>query len=257
LNHACFIGGCSYDIDDNKRANKYECYELGLPTYTLSKLQTQASELVKVESDPDRWLSKMGMLDATTLFDFLVLPNFFDEQRSAEIVAEMRSAPGAQAPVYGQSLSRGIDERVRKAVRQTPSAETVQYVQQRLLECKREVEEHFSISLSESEEPQFLRYRVGDFFVAHQDGNTGLIRMDSEARRVSVVIFLNEQSDAPQEGTYCGGSLVFHDWRGGRGSGELRQAYQPGTFVAFRSETTHEVTPVTDGERYTIVGWYR
>jgi SM-20-related protein len=199
----------------------------------------------------------MSMLDATTLFDFLVLPNFFDEQRSAEIVAEMRSASGAQAPVYGQSLSGGIDERVRKAVRQTPSAETVEYVQQRLLECKREVEEHFSISLSESEEPQFLRYRVGDFFVAHQDGNTGLMRMDSEARRVSVVIFLNEQSDVPQEGAYCGGSLVFHDWRGGRGSGELQRAYQPGTFVAFRSETTHEVTQVTDGERYTIVGWYR
>jgi hypothetical protein len=110
LNDACFVVGCSYDIDDTKRANKYECYELGLPTYTLSELQTQASGLVKVESDRDRWLSKMGMLDATKLFDFLVLPNSFDKQRSAEIVAEMRSAPGAQAPVYGQSLSGGIDE---------------------------------------------------------------------------------------------------------------------------------------------------
>ncbi len=197
------------------------------------------------------------MLDATTLFDFLVLPNFFDEQRSAEIVAEMLSAPSAQATVYSQSSSGSIDERMRKAARQSPSAETVEYVQRRLWECKREVEEHFGVGLSECEEPQFLRYRVGDFFVAHQDGNTGLMRMDSEARRVSVVIFLNEQSDGPQEGAYCGGSLVFHDWRGGRGSGELSQACQPGTFVAFRSETTHEVTPVTHGERYSIVGWYR
>lgn len=197
------------------------------------------------------------MLDATTLFDFLVLPNFFDEQKSAEIVAELRAAPGAQATVYGQSVSGSIDERVRKAVRQTPSLETVEYVQQRLLESKREVEDHFSVSLSECEEPQFLHYRVGDFFVAHQDGNTGMMRMDSEARRVSVVIFLNEQSDVLKEGSYCGGSLVFHDWRGGRGSGELPQARIPGTFVAFRSENTHEVTPVMDGERFTIVGWYR
>lgn len=197
------------------------------------------------------------MLDATTLFDFLVLPNFFDEQKSAEIVAELRAAPGAQATVYGQSVSGSVDERVRKAVRQTPSLETVEYVQQRLLECKREVEDHFSVSLSECEEPQFLHYRVGDFFVAHQDGNTGMMRMDSEARRVSVVIFLNEQSDVFKEGSYCGGSLVFHDWRGGRGSGELPQARIPGTFVAFRSENTHEVTPVMDGERFTIVGWYR
>jgi predicted 2-oxoglutarate/Fe(II)-dependent dioxygenase YbiX len=32
---------------------------------------------------------------------------------------------------------------------------------------------------------------------------------------------------------------------------------EPGTLVAFRSETTHEVTPVTHGERYTIASWYR
>lgn len=186
-----------------------------------------------------------------------MLPGFFDEQKSAKIVAEMRSAPGEKAPVYGQSSSGGIDERVRKAVRQTPSAETVEYVKQRLLECKPEVEDHFSVSLGEIEESQFLLYRVGDFFVAHQDGNTGMMRMDSEARRVSVVIFLNEQSDVSKEDSYCGRSLVFHDWRGGRGSGELPQARVPGTFVAFRSETTHEVTPETDGERFTIVGWYR
>jgi predicted 2-oxoglutarate/Fe(II)-dependent dioxygenase YbiX len=72
-----------------------------------------------------------------------------------------------------------------------------------------------------------------------------------------VVIFLNEQSDVPKKDAHGGGSLVFYDWRGGQGSGELPQARLAGTFVAFRSEITHEVTPVIDGERFTIVGWYR
>jgi len=197
------------------------------------------------------------MLDATTLFDFLVLPNFFDEQRCEAMVDEMRSAPGIQAPVYGQSAAGAVDERVRKAARHTLSAETIEYVQHRLWELRPEVEKHFSLNLSESEELQFLRYRVGDFFVAHQDGNTGMTRLDTEARRVSVVIFLNEQSEISKEGAYGGGSLVFHDWRGGKGSGELIQSRRPGTFIAFRSETTHEVMPVTNGERYSIVGWYR
>lgn len=199
----------------------------------------------------------MTMLDATSVFDLLVLPAFLDQQTCEEIVAEMRSARGVQALVYGQSTSGSIDERVRKAAHQTPSPETVAYVRRRLGECKREVESHFSVSLSECEEPQFLRYRVGDFFVAHQDGNTGLLKLDTEARRVSVVIFLSEQSAVPKENAYCGGSLVFHDWRGGQGSGEFPLARKPGTFVAFRSETTHEVTPVTHGERYSIVSWYR
>ena len=197
------------------------------------------------------------MLDATTLFDFLVLPNFLDDQRCRAIVTEMCSAPGIQAPVYGQSAAGSVDERARKVARHTPSAETIEYVQRRLWELKPDVEKHFSINLSESEELQFLRYRVGDFFVAHQDGNTGMTRLETEARRISVVIFLNEQSESPKQGAYCGGSLVFHDWRGGKGSGELLQARMPGTFIAFRSETTHEVMPVSDGERYSIVGWYR
>ena len=204
-----------------------------------------------------RWTMQMNELDRTTHFDVLIQPGFFGASTCREIIAEMRLATESRATVYGQSSSGSIDERIRKAARQTPSPATVDYVRQRLWECKPEIEQHFDVSLGECEEPQFLRYRVGDFFVAHQDGNTGLMRMDSEARRVSVVIFLNEQSDGPQEGAYCGGSLVFHDWRGGRGSGELPQACPPGTFVAFRSETTHEVTPVTHGERYSIVGWYR
>src|SRR4029079_5899913 len=98
------------------------------------------------------------MLDATTLFDFLVLPNFLDEQRSQAIITEMRSAPGIQAPVYGKSAPGAVDERVRKAARHKPSAETIEYVQSRLWELKPEVEKHFGVSLSESEELQFLRY---------------------------------------------------------------------------------------------------
>jgi predicted 2-oxoglutarate/Fe(II)-dependent dioxygenase YbiX len=31
----------------------------------------------------------------------------------------------------------------------------------------------------------------------------------------------------------------------------------PGSLVAFRAETTHEVTTVTHGVRYTIATWFR
>jgi SM-20-related protein len=34
-------------------------------------------------------------------------------------------------------------------------------------------------------------------------------------------------------------------------------AAAPGTLVAFPSETTHEVLPITDGERLSVVSWYR
>lgn len=195
--------------------------------------------------------------DGGACFDLYVVRNFLDAEACREFVEEMRRAPVSPATVYGLGESGSVDERVRKVARLVPSREMVERVGRRLSECRAEVEGHFGIGLGGCEEPQFLRYRVGDFFVAHQDGNTGMLLSEREqARKVSVVIFLNGQSEAPAADAYCGGSLVFSEWRPGRRGGELRLSGEAGMLVAFRSETTHEVLPVTHGERYSIVSWY-
>jgi len=194
---------------------------------------------------------------ADARFDLYVMRGFLDAETCVEFINEMRRSPVGPATVYGRGESGSVDERVRKAARLTPARETFEHVRQRLLECRGEVGEHFGVSLDGCEEPQFLRYRVGDFFVAHQDGNTGMLLSEREqSRRVSVVIFLNRQSEAPEADAYSGGALVFSDWRAGQGRVEFRLSGEAGTLVAFRSETTHEVVPVTHGERYSIVSWY-
>jgi len=195
--------------------------------------------------------------EATAPFDPLLVQGFFDAKTCEEIVAEMRSAESGPAAIHGGSKS--IDERVRKAARVTPSPETISLVRRRLLECKPQIEEHFGISLSDCEEPQFLRYQVGDFFVAHQDGNTPLLKFDRDRIRiVSVVIFLSQQSAVAGSGTYSGGSLVFSGPLVDPSYRETREVVgEIGALIAFRSETTHEVTPVTHGERHSIACWYR
>ena len=191
---------------------------------------------------------------ADSSFDLLLVTSFLDAQTCRDLVAEMRRSPAAPAITYGQGGPGSVNERVRKVARLTPSKETVEHVTRRLIDYRQKVGKHFGISLSSCEEPQFLRYRVGDFFVAHQDGNTGLMRLDTDrSRRISLSIFLNRQSETPEADAHCGGSLVFSDWRADR---ELRLTGEAGTLVAFRSETTHEVLPVTHGERYAIVSWY-
>lgn len=187
-------------------------------------------------------------------FDLYTVRRFFDADACGQLIEEMRGAHVSPATVYGRGEGGAVDERMRKVARLTLSTQTVERVRRRLLEYGREVGEHFGVSLNACEEPQFLRYRVGDFFVAHQDGNTGLLLSAREqSRKVSVVIVLNPQTDAPETDAYGGGSLVFSDWRAGK---ELRLSGEAGTLVAFRSETTHEVLTVTHGERYSIVSWY-
>jgi len=190
------------------------------------------------------------------MVDLLIIKDYLDAARRDEIFAELKLVSGGPATVYGKEKAGAVEPQVRKVTRLAVSPETRGRLMQQLLERKGQIEEHFGITLSECEEPQFLRYQAGDYFVAHQDGNTPLIFDQSRHRRVSVVIFLNSQSPEPAPDTYGGGDLVFHGPYH-EPTFRLPVAAEPGTLVAFRAETTHEVVPVTHGERYTIVSWYR
>ncbi|HEX8843379.1 MAG TPA: 2OG-Fe(II) oxygenase [Pyrinomonadaceae bacterium] len=186
--------------------------------------------------------------------------DFFDAQTCEEIIAEMRSAWGGPATVYSEGASSPVNEKLRKTTRRMLSPSTTAFVRQQLLEQKGAVERHFQISLSDCEEPQFLFYKEGDFFVPHQDGNSEQLEFDHlRVRRVSVVVFLSQQSLEPGPNTYCGGSLVFFE--SGSDTNRKELGYHltgaTGLLVAFRSETVHEVPPVTHGERYSIVCWYK
>jgi SM-20-related protein len=153
-----------------------------------------------------------------------------------------------EATVYGGSKS--VDTRVRRTKHVSASEATRALVLRKLEERKAEIEGHFGVQTDIVEEPQFLRYEPGDFFVAHQDGNTPVVHDDTRFRKVSIVIFLSDR------GEYEGGELQLHGKYPDFDRRENAPA-EPGTLVAFPAETTHEVTPLTRGERYTIVSWYR
>jgi len=198
--------------------------------------------------------------DRGTRLGLFFIEEFLDAQTCEQIIAEIRTAWGGPATVYREGAASPVDESLRKTTRRMLSEEMTEFVRRRLLESRPQVESHFQIALNDCEPPQFLFYQEGDFFVPHQDGNTEQLKFDHlRVRRISVVIFLSRQSAQPAHGAYSGGSLVFYDAGADPSCKELgfHLAGEPGLLVAFRSETTHEVAPVTCGERYSIVCWYR
>ena len=198
----------------------------------------------------------MTTLDAAS-FNLHLVKGFLDARECDEMITELSRVPEDLATVYGLGASGSVDERVRKTMRLIPSAETVELVTRRLSMVRQEIGTHFGINLKSCEDPQFLRYRPGDFFVAHQDGNTGLVQSEREqSRKISIVIFLNRQSESSEVGSYGGGSLVFTEWRYDRIRGQYALAGEAGMLVAFPSETTHEVVPITRGDRYSIASWF-
>jgi predicted 2-oxoglutarate/Fe(II)-dependent dioxygenase YbiX len=182
--------------------------------------------------------------------DMLVLPDFLDASTCAEILGELRNAPVAQATVYGTSAAGTIDRGTRSTKAVAASRALHERLRAKIEAALPRLAAHFATTLDSIESLQFLRYGVGDFFVAHQDGNTPLIHDETRHRKVSIVIFLSRCGD------YDGGSLTFH---GPYPDFDAREeaAAEAGSLLAFRSETTHEVTPLTHGERFTVATWLR
>lgn len=190
------------------------------------------------------------------MIDYAEIAGVLDGDACCALCAEIHASAGNPAGLLGRPEQQPAWPQVRRTRRAGVSPATEARVIALLAAQKETLERHFGLALGACEKPQFLHYREGDFFVPHQDGNTPLIHDESRFRRISAVIFLNRQSEEPSAESYTGGSLVLH---GPYTGPDLRVAMPalPGSMIAFRSETTHEVTPVTHGERFTVVSWYR
>lgn len=186
-------------------------------------------------------------------FNLFLLRNFLDADACASLKTELNLSPTTQAPVYIEGTEGTIHENIRRTTSFHPSAETISHVHQRLLSQRSALDSHFGLTLNDCEPPQFLRYQEGDFFVRHQDGNTKQLDFDHlRIRRISLVVFLNDFTAEPEQNCYSGGLLQFYDEQSTYGlPGET------GLLVAFTADTLHEVSPVTSGERFTIISWFR
>lgn len=122
--------------------------------------------------------------------------------------------------------------------------------------------QHFGKTYTRHERPQFLKYQPGDHFRAHRDRSQADIY---NQRALSLILFLNDHQTQPG---FSGGRLSFllqHPDAGQTAqSVQVSQSRrlqgvpippQQGMLVAFDPDLLHEVSPVTAGERYTLVTW--
>jgi predicted 2-oxoglutarate/Fe(II)-dependent dioxygenase YbiX len=184
--------------------------------------------------------------------------NYFDSETCLALRREARSA-GYSPSWISRKGAYLIDEDTRNTKTISMSKETLRRVHEQLLQLKPMLEEHFGIALKKCEDPQFLLYKEGDFFKPHKDV------IDSDAtpeaykeRKISIVSFLNSQATHQGDDTYSGGELNLFGLFKGQGSDSIGIPLEgeEGLVLAFRSDLVHEVTPVTAGERFTVVTWF-
>jgi PKHD-type hydroxylase len=86
---------------------------------------------------------------------------------------------------------------------------------------------------------QFTTYMPGCYYDWHSDWSK------KNERRLSFSIQLDDLDD------YAGGDLRFEEV-------PMKDAQRlKGTFFLFRSEILHQVTPITKGNRNSLVGWFK
>jgi SM-20-related protein len=194
--------------------------------------------------------------------DFFQRFGFFSRERLLEpseagrLREEMEAAASKAATVAEGETADELDERQRSSKWAQVSDETRAWIQERLLSLKPSLEQHFGQELSGCQRAQFLIYREGDFFGAHHDTTADEHAADFvRERRISVVLFVNGTTAEPAPGSFGGGALTFYNLMGDAKVG-LPVDAEPGLAVAFPAETLHGVTPVTHGERFTVVTWF-
>jgi predicted 2-oxoglutarate/Fe(II)-dependent dioxygenase YbiX len=190
-------------------------------------------------------------------FGIFAHEQFLDAETCAALEKEMlavRKRPATVRVLAQDAVDYEVDEEHRRTQMAEVSQSSMASIERRLSDLRPALEEYFSLRLVTIQPPQFLIYREGDYFHAHVDNASERVLGDRVAqRRVSVVIFVNGGN-----GDYEGGELTFF---GLLNQGEHAQeigiplSADGGLLVAFRSETLHSVSPVSNGQRCTIVSW--
>jgi predicted 2-oxoglutarate/Fe(II)-dependent dioxygenase YbiX len=183
--------------------------------------------------------------------------DFLNPATCSGIRAEMSAGEAEKALIYETASDNGVlDESVRKSFSIRVGKSTKAMVKERIAALKPLVEEHFQMPLGKLESPSFLSYGQGMYFKRHLDATE---HPDIAARKVSLVIFLSPRAQEPAADCYGGGALTFYGLMKGPKWEDCAFSLEPdlGLLVGFRSDTPHEVQPVTFGQRCTVVSWFR
>ena len=187
-----------------------------------------------------------------------IIPDFLAEDRCQELIDIIAAAPKRRGAVFVGGGIDEINERRRSVDDAKVPKDTTRWLLDSLLNLHPALEQHFGIPLQwGGEGPDYLLYRTGDFFKPHADNEEYPPAPNSiiTRRRVAVVLFLNRHSKEYRENCFGGGLLNFYGLLDGPKWKNCAFGLEPepGLLVAFPAGLVHEVTPITFGERYSIL----
>jgi len=204
-------------------------------------------------------------------YPYLIIEGFLSGEACAEIAAYTHEkSEGERARVKKSFLGvvvPELEEDIRKtAIHQLPEVLLEGYTLSFTYHQKR-IEDYFSVALTTATEVQALEYTPGGFYIKHADDSNDLVNSEGETvgfvqvapeRKITTVLFATSHASQSGDGVrFAGGELVFNYLYDAQGA-PVRIRPKAGDMVVFPSNPlySHEVLPVTEGYRLTLVQWH-
>lgn len=205
-------------------------------------------------------------------YPYLVIKNFLSALTCQEI-AEFTSNASAveQAKVKTRLLNSIIDPSVDESIRKTihhKLPKKLQGIYDKSFKMHQAtIENFFSLALTTSTKLQTLEYTKGSFYIKHADDSNELVNELNETvgfiqvapqRKLSTVLFCTSHAKHENRGLkFEAGELVFNYLFDADGK-QIVFYPEAGDMIIFPSNPiySHEVLPVKEGYRLTLVQWH-
>lgn len=178
-----------------------------------------------------------------------IIEDFMLASECSSLCYEVRHSDKTEAGTLSESdRVERIDNHIRRTKYGEISKSSHASIHQRIRDLKPSLENFFNESLAdELEQPKYLHYAKGDFFAPHTD--------EQFNRKINITINLNSRKGQSPDQGYEGGDLQLYGLikQDGFNKRGIAAPSHSGCLIAYPVNIVHEVTPITSGERFSIV----
>lgn len=197
-------------------------------------------------------------------FPYLVIEGVLSPDECRAITA---SALVDRETVQAALRGREVDNAIRKTDIHTLSSEHRTIYESRFAAVRQEIENFFSLSLTESTDVQVLGYESGSFYVKHSDDSSELRDREGDTvgfvpvapeRKVTTVLFTSSYTPHPTDSDHFSGGELLFNYLCDESGNTITLRPEAGDMVVFLSNPyfSHEVLPVKEGFRLSLVQWH-
>lgn len=205
-------------------------------------------------------------------YPYLIIKNFFSKSTCNEISDYAYNiSEGEKAKVKTRLLNSivdpSVDEEIRKTVIHKLPELFLKMYEENFKLFQPQIERFFNVALTTATTLQTLEYTKGSFYIKHADDSNELVDENANtigfiqvapARKITTVLFATSHEKYNDSSlSFNGGELIFNYFFDKNGE-QITLYPQAGDMIVFPSNPiySHEVLPVNDGYRLTLVQWH-